>query len=154
MRSLTCSRPFLFAVLGVLLAFTPLTQAEHQCSPDGVAVGGYDLVSYHSEEGPLMGTTALTMTHDGLSYRFANPANLQQFSQNPDRFLPRYRGFCATTLAMGRLVCPNYRNFKIEDGDLLLFEMTGFTNGRTLWDSDPLGFRQRADAFAKKLLGL
>ena len=41
---------------------------------------------------------------------------------------------------MGRLACPDYTNFKIEDGRLLLFELTGFTNGRTVWNSDPAGF--------------
>ena len=33
-----------------------------------------------------------------------------------------------------------------------LFVIAGFTNGRTLWNSDPAGFRQRADANASKLL--
>jgi hypothetical protein len=53
---------------------------------------------------------------------------------------------------MGRLVCPDYTNFKIEDGRLLLFEIAGFTNGRTIWDSDPTGFRQQADANFKRLV--
>ena len=53
---------------------------------------------------------------------------------------------------MGRLACPDYTNFKIENGDLLLFELAGFTNGRTLWNSDPSGFRERADANALKLI--
>ncbi len=147
------------AVAGGLLALlltAPFTAtiaaAQHDCAPDGVAVGGYDLVSYHQPDGPQAGLEAFEVEHKGLRYRFANADNRAQFEAAPGDYLPRYRGWCATTLSMGRLTCPDYSNFKIENGELLLFELAGFTNGRTLWDSDPSSFRQRADANALKLL--
>ncbi len=123
-----------------------------ECAPDGVAIGGYDLVSYHSEAGPVPGLHAHAVARDGFTYRFASAANLATFEADPERFLPRYRGWCATTLSMGRLACPDPLNYKIEDGALLLFELVGFTNGRTVWDSDPLEFRRRADENARTLL--
>jgi hypothetical protein len=46
---------------------------------------------------------------------------------------------------MGRLACPDYANFKIEDGRLLLFERVGFTNGRDVWNSDPMLHRAQAN---------
>ena len=120
------------------------------CAPDGIAVGGYDLVSYHGEEGPTPGSAAHAMQHDGLTYLFATPANRQAFSAEPDRYLPTYRGWCSTNLSMGRLACPDYTNFKLEDGRLLLFERVGFTNGRDVWDSDPgLHRRQANDNFLR-----
>ena len=115
------------------------------CAPEGIAVGGYDLVSYHQDGGPVQGAEKYSAQLDGLTYLFANAANLATFRQSPAQFLPVYRGYCAATLAMGRLACPDYTNFKIEEGRLLLFEVTGFTNGKTLWNSDPADFRQRAD---------
>ncbi len=142
--------------LGWLLAAlcaAPAT-AQHQCSPDGIGVGGFDLVSYHQAGGPLPGLPEfeVEVERDGLRYRFANAENLARFRAAPEDYLPRYRGWCAATLSMGRLTCPDYTNFKVEDGELLLFELAGFTNGRTLWNSDPLRFRERADANARKLL--
>ena len=122
------------------------------CAPDGIAVGGYDLVSYHQEGGPVAGTEEFSAESGGLTYLFANAENLERFRQAPAEYLPVYRGFCAATLAMGRLACPDYTNFKIEEGRLLLFEVTGFTNGRTLWNSDPSDFRQRADANFPRLV--
>ena len=116
------------------------------CAPEGVAVGGYDLVSYHSDGGPVMGTAQFSANHGELKYHFASAANLATFQGDTERYLPVYSGFCAATLAMGSLVCPDYTNFKLEEGRLLLFELAGFTNGRTVWNSDPVGFRQRADA--------
>jgi len=115
------------------------------CSPDGLGVGGYDLVSYRQAGGPREGKAEFSVELDGKSYRFADRQNLERFNADPGRYLPAYAGFCAITLALGRVTCPDYRNFKIEDDRLLLFEVTGFTNGRTLWNSDPIGYRQRAD---------
>jgi YHS domain-containing protein len=135
-----------------LLAVASELDSPHPCSPDGVAVGGYDLVSYHQGGGPLEGSADIELQREGLTYRFSSEENLQRFLANPESYLPRYQGWCATTLSMGRLACPDYTNFKIEDGQLLLFELVGFTNGRSLWNSDPIGFRARADTNANKLL--
>lgn len=135
----------------LLLAASPV-MAQHQCAPDGIGVGGFDLVSYHQTGGPQQGLAEYEAESNGLRYRFANADNLARFIAAPEDYLPRYRGWCAATLSMGRLACPDYTNFKIENGELLLFELAGFTNGRTLWNSDPDGFRQRADANALKLL--
>ncbi|MEM6582733.1 MAG: YHS domain-containing (seleno)protein [Pseudomonadota bacterium] len=145
---------FLLALLLAMPFTAANSQAEstHPCSIDGVAIGGYDLVSYHQSDGPMMGLTEIDVQYDHQTYLFANEDNRELFLSNPSQYLPRYQGWCAATLAMGRLACPDYTNFKIEDGQLLLFELVGFTNGRTLWNSDPLGFRTRADANALELL--
>ncbi len=145
-RSLIATSSLLAALLAAPAA------AQHPCSPDGIGVGGFDLVSYHEPDGPLPGKAEFEILRDGLRYRFASAENLARFQSAPEDFLPRYRGWCAATLSMGNLTCPDYTNFKIEDGDLLLFELAGFTNGRSLWNSDPTGFRQRADTNARKLL--
>ena len=49
------------------------------------------------------------------------------------------------TLALGRLTCPDFNNFKIENDRLLLFELTGFTNGQALWNTAPDRYRGLAD---------
>ena len=141
----------------LLVALPILASAEAPvdqpvCAPDGVAVGGYDLVSYHQANGPLAGSEALSQQLNGLTYRFSSQDNLATFREAPQRYLPVYQGWCAATLAMGRLLCPDYTNFKLEDGRLLLFELAGFTNGRALWNSDPSGFRKRADANFERLV--
>ncbi len=145
-------------ILTLLFCFLPLAASAAEpaspetCAPDGVALGGYDLVSYRQPGGPLPGSPDTSVEHDGLTYRFASERHRELFVADPDAYLPRYQGWCAATLAMGRLNCPDYTNFKIEQGELLLFELAGFTNGRTLWNTDPTGFRTRADSNALKLL--
>ncbi len=152
-------------LLGLLCSFitmaqsqTPLmqkNQAEHPthkplsltvCQQDGVAVGGNDLVSYRQENGPVIGSAEFSIDYNELTYHFSSETNLTKFRKDPERFLPEYNGVCAIALAHGRVICPDYDNFKIEDDRLLLFEITGFTNGRTLWDSMPFEFRKKADS--------
>ncbi len=116
------------------------------CAMDGVSVGGLDLVSYRDPGGPVPGTPDFSMEFGGSTYLFANQSNLDTFRGDPEHYLPAYAGFCAITLALGRVTCPEYSNFKIEDDRLLLFEITGFTNGRTLWNTDPEDFGNKADA--------
>ena len=118
---------------------------SHACNASGIALAGIDVVSYHNPSGPLMGNAEFAVTHNDLTYQFLSTANAQEFSSAPERYLPKYLGWCATSLAVGALTCPNPLNYKLENGELLLFETTGFTNGQNLWNADPLDYRLRAD---------
>jgi len=140
--------------LGTLMfVYIAATVHAGQAHPTAtIAVGGYDLVSYHGANGPVRGSSAITAVYAERVYQFIDDTNRAQFLADPKKYLPRYQGWCATSLSMGHLAIPDYTNFKIEDGSLLLFEHTGFTNGRTLWDTDPSGFRARADQHAVELL--
>ena len=135
---------------GVMMKKEPgdILDAEHDpriCAPEGIAVGGYDLVSYHQENGPVQGETQWAVTHNELTYLFSSEDNQRLFKTDPEQYLPRYSGWCAISLALGRLTCPDYDNFQIENGQLLLFETTGFTNGRVVWNTDRKGNRKKAD---------
>ena len=122
------------------------------CVSDGISMGGYDLISYRVAGGPVLGRSEFSAEHDGFKYYFSNQINLDLFNTDPEEYLPAYSGFCAITLALGRVTCPENTNFIIQDDRLFLFEITGFTNGRTLWNTDPLEFRSRADTNFGKLI--
>ena len=53
---------------------------------------------------------------------------------------------------MGRLACPDFTNYKIEDGQLLLFERIGFSNGLDMWNADPTTAGKNADSHFERLL--
>ena len=121
-----------------------------QCSPDGVALGGLDAVSYHAEAPPLKGNALISTKVGSLNYHFATTENLEKFKAQPSAYIPSYSGWCSTNLSMGRLACPDHANFKIENGKLLLFEHAGFTNGRDIWNADPNTHKKQADANFEK----
>lgn len=108
-----------------------------RCSPDGIAVGGYDLVAYHTLNKALVGSSNWSAMHNGLAHHFINAEHLRLFKDNPGKFLPKFSGWCATALAKNKLTCPDYENFKVENGELLLFETYAFSNGRYFWERNP-----------------
>jgi len=123
---------------------------ELMCDEDGNAVGGMDLISYRQSGGPVHGSPEFSHKVMDNTYVFAGQENLDTFKADPQRYLPAYGGFCAMTLALGTVTCPDVMHFKIENHRLLLFEVTGFTNGKTLWETDPSGFRAKADQNFKR----
>ncbi len=141
----------------VLSANVKAEEAQHAiddhavCAPNGIAVGGYDVVSYF-DSGLLMGSATITHKHNNLTYQFANQENLQKFVKSPEDFLPKYRGWCSATLSMGRLACPDFANYKIENGALLLFERIGFSNGLDMWNADPVTASRNANAHFERLI--
>lgn len=144
------------AACGYVLASEsePSVSDQRFCAPDGVALGGYDVVSYWQPQGVQPGDAASAVEYQGLTYRFANEANRAAFQQDAERYLPTYQGWCSTNLAHGRLACPDYANYQIEDGRLVLFEQIGFSNGRDVWNADPDNLRARADRVFQRFLSL
>lgn len=108
------------------------------CSPNRVALGGYDVVAYHTLNAATMGNSKITHEHEMLVYQFSRAENRALFVESPEKYLPHFRGWCAIALSRNRLTCPDYTNFKVENGKLLLFETIAFFNGRSVWDSDPV----------------
>jgi YHS domain-containing protein len=101
-----------------------------------VGVGGYDPVSYFTSGNPVSGDDRISMSYEGVTYRFSSAENKQKFAAEPKRYLPQFGGWCSMTLAMGRATKPVYDNFLLYDGKLYLFERTLSVNGRELWLHD------------------
>lgn len=84
------------------------------------AVGGYDLVSYHQETGPVRGSGYHTAQYEGITYLFANKKNKATFEADPDKYLPAYNGFCAFGVSVGKKFNADPTVYKIVDGRLYL----------------------------------
>jgi YHS domain-containing protein len=89
---------FYFAAVGGALADKVFTGVV-----EGVALGGYDAVSYFSGSEPAMGDAAITAPFGGATYRFASAANRDAFMKSPEKYTPQYGGFCAYAAAKGAL---------------------------------------------------
>ncbi len=93
-----------------------LVNVDHR----GLALEGYDPVSFVMDEKAEPGRIELSVEHAGAVYRFATAAHQQAFQKNPDRFLPQYGGFCAVSASMGKLEPVDLSTFSIVDGKLYL----------------------------------
>lgn len=87
----------------------------------GIALRGTDPVSYFTEASNVAGDPRIGLRHDGVIYRFSSEANRLMFKTFPDRFTPRYGGYCATAIATGFTIDANPEYWHITDDSLYLF---------------------------------
>jgi YHS domain-containing protein len=60
---------------------------------DGVAVKGYDVVSYFDQKKPLKGNPKYSYQYAGAKYEFVSAEHLAMFQNNPESYLPQYGGY-------------------------------------------------------------
>lgn len=86
----------------------------------GIALQGYDPVSYFTSTGPQQGAANLAETIDGTTYWFASSANRDVFKQDPGKYEPAFGGFCAMGVALEKKLDVNPLLWRVVDGKLYL----------------------------------
>ena len=121
-------RAVMWAFLGALVAVAPLAaRAEALVQTivtdplSGVALEGYDPVSYFTEAEPLLGVPDYEYVWKGVPWYFASAANRDVFIGNPDIYAPQYGGHCVMSLSRGFLSDGKPRLYVIEGMKLYLF---------------------------------
>ena len=121
-----------FVASAALMALTSLTvpqlalayddQSANALNVDanGVALKGFDPVSYFLPSGPTQGQSALSAKHKGATYLFASAQNRDTFTANPAKYAPGYGGFCAMGVALEKKLDINPQLWRIVDGTLYL----------------------------------
>jgi hypothetical protein len=66
------------------------------------ALRGYDPVSYFSPGHAERGSEQFTAPFDDATYWFKSADHRALFVADPERYAPRYRGYCAANLSRGR----------------------------------------------------
>ncbi len=112
------------------------------------AIRGYDPVAYHTQSKAVPGLPTLTHAWNGATWRFASEANRTRFAADPERYAPRYGGFCAYGLSRGYKVSTDPQAFAIVDGRLYLNYSLPV---QTTWNRDRPGHIRKADAQWKTL---
>ncbi len=85
-----------------------------------LGVGGFDLVSYHSEGKAQRGSGYYMVEHQGVLYLFASEEHKAMFEKEPEKYLPAYGGYCAYGVSVGKKFASNPEVWKIVDGVLYL----------------------------------
>jgi hypothetical protein len=116
---------------------------------DGLAVGGYDPVSYFPEGGgqPQLGDARWTAERDGRHYRFVSEANRATFLATPERFEPQYGGWCAYAVAHGYKYEVDPKSYLVAGNRLMLFYRGDKGDARAAFEQEGVGPGvKRADA--------
>ena len=109
---------FIFA----LLLTSPLfAEKKHNLSKKGLAIKGYDPVSYHTNTGPQKGSSDLKFSFNSSTYYFSSQENLNLFKADSTKYVPKLGGWCAFAMLEGKEVQINPKSYKIIEGGLYLF---------------------------------
>ena len=116
-------------VLGLLVS----NAAQAQMAPvdnNGIALGGYDVVSYFSGT-PKRGFDTFSAKHNEVTYFFYTKENRDTFKKDPEKYLPQFDGYCAWGVGAKQAKFPiDPESFDIVDGKLYLFFNAPFEGER------------------------
>ncbi len=87
----------------------------------GIALYGYDPVSYFMNGVPKAGRADFEYSWGGAVWRFASAANRQAFIAEPQVYAPLFDGYDASAVAEGRIVESDPQSFAILGGRLYFF---------------------------------
>lgn len=107
-----------------------------------LALGGYDVVAYFTEGKPVAGQAAHETHWNGARWRFASAEHRERFQREPERFAPRYGGYCAYAVSRGYTAPVAPEAWRIVDGKLYL---NYSKDVQTLWEREIPANIKKAD---------
>jgi hypothetical protein len=111
--------------------------------PVGIALRGYDAVSYAQGDKPVAGRADTFALWDGAVWLFANADNRAAFLRDPERFAPQYGGFASMEMSEGNASVPSFDQFIRKNDRLYLFDSE---DEKRRWAADSGVLAAKADA--------
>lgn len=115
------------AVAFSLSAQDALAVDEHYIN-SGAAVGGTDVVAYHTVGKPTAGSSSYMAEYQGVTWHFASAENKALFEADPAKYAPAYGGWCSAGASKGKKVPTKPELWAIVDGQLYLNSSPGAHN--------------------------
>jgi YHS domain-containing protein len=137
------------ALIFVLLACSAGV-APINVDADNIVIKGYDPVAYFTMGHPVKGKKEYQLEWHGAKWLFSSQENRAMFQENPEKYAPRYGGYCAYAVSRGTTADIDPDSWAIVDGKLYLNLNKSVQN---LWNQDRQGYIQKADRNWPQLLG-
>lgn len=116
----------------------------------GVAIHGFDPVAYFTEGRPMPGDPGYRVVWRGAKWWFASAEHRDAFALDPERYAPRYGGYCAYAVALGGTADIDPTAWAIVD-DRLYLNLTPEIARR--WEADRDAYIRSADRNWPDLIG-
>lgn len=110
----------------------------------GLALEGYDPVSYFTEGKPTMGDQKIEGTYNGALYHFVSQKHRETFENNPTKYAPAYGGYCGYAASIGKVRPANPLIWSIVRGKLIVQHTK---DADDLWKKDIAGNKAKADKY-------
>jgi len=141
-------RTFLITTATAIPAATLLTQPAFAAQPpvfatNGIAINGYDPVAYFTEEKPVEGVAEFSSEWNGATVLFASAAHKAMFDADPEKYAPKYGGYCAYAVSKGYTASTDPAAWSVHEGRLYLNYSRSV---RALWAARRSSHIKSADA--------
>lgn len=142
------TRRNLLAIAGAAL---PGAAAGAPGGPGGLALRGFDAVSYFLPDGPQAGSPAHEIAWRGRGWRFASASNRAAFARDPEVYAPRLGGHDPVGVLEGRIVDADPLVFALFEGRLYLFRDSARRDRMIAGLAEEPGLIVRAESLWPKL---
>ena len=106
----------------MMLAFMFVGMATAQAGEfyekNGFALGGYDAITFFEVSGPKQGSESINAKYKDSIFLFSSEDHKNEFLKNPEKFSPKYNGFCAFGLAGGYKAKTEPEAYSVVNGNL------------------------------------
>jgi len=110
---------FSLTVMAVSMAGKAKVEAVNH-DRSGLAVHGYDVVAYFTDNKPVKGSSQFAQEWMGTKWYFASAEHRAQFAASPEKYAPQYGGYCAWAVGHNYTADTDPEAWKIVDGKLYL----------------------------------
>lgn len=98
------------------------SRTEHFNLHKGIALKGFDPVTFFTQKKPIRANGSISYTQNGVKYFFVCNNNLSNFKENPARYEAQYGGWCAYNMSKdGQKVTSSPHFFAISNDKLYFF---------------------------------
>ena len=95
--------------------------AAVNATPEGVAVDGFDVVNYFTDNAPAEGLPEHSVSYLGKEWHFATAEHAAMFAADPAKYAPQVNGYCSYAASEGYAAEVDFINgWAVIDGKLYL----------------------------------
>lgn len=118
---------------------------------NGKALKGHDPIKVYNGM-TTVGNEDITSIFEDAIYQFESPENKKIFDENPEKYAPKYGGYCSIAISEGSLVAANPHSSLIQDGALHVFYKDDEEDTQEEWNDNPAVNKRRAESEWAKLI--
>jgi len=111
----------------------------------GKALKGYDVISVFNGAG-VPGKENISSVYLGGVYQFESETNKATFDANPQKYAPKYGGYCSIAVSEGVLVEANPLSSLVQDGELHVFYKDADEDTQDEWKENPIALKKQAES--------
>ncbi len=133
----------LVLALAIGVGFTASLDAQtSKTHKKNVALQQYCPVAYAAMGKAIKGDAKYSSMFEGKTYYMMNADAKKMFDADPVKYVPKYNGYCATAMAMGKKLKSEPEIFSVYKGATYLFSSK---DAKAMFEKDPDGTIANAD---------